>query len=83
MCTPEPVESHVEQPEFGDDSAADFDGDEDSPLRVPHLRIYESPWLGYRVSDYSDVATSASFSFSSVYILLTNPSNLVRVSYCL
>lgn len=49
-CVPDPVEPRPEEPEAGEEVPADFDGDEDTPLRVPHLRIYESPWPGFRVS---------------------------------
>lgn len=52
VCVPEPVEPRVDEPDVVDESLADFDGDDDAPLRVPHLRIYESPWPGYRVSAF-------------------------------
>lgn len=46
-CVPDPVDPLDMRPS---DAPLDFD-DDDTPLRVPHLRIYESPWPGYRVSD--------------------------------
>lgn len=46
-CVPDPVDPLDMRPS---DAPLDFDDDE-TPLRVPHLRIYESPWPGYRVSD--------------------------------
>lgn len=48
-CVPDPGEQRPDEADGVDDVPADFDGDEDMPLRVPHLRIYESPWPGYRV----------------------------------
>lgn len=50
VCAPEPQEPRIDDPDIVDESLVDFDGDDDAPLRVPHLRIYESPWPGYRVS---------------------------------
>ncbi|CAG9794122.1 unnamed protein product [Diatraea saccharalis] len=47
-CFPE-QEVRNEEPDFVDDIPADFDGDDDAPLQVPYLRIYESPWPGFRV----------------------------------
>ncbi|CAH2090673.1 unnamed protein product [Euphydryas editha] len=44
-CVPDPVDPLDLRPS---DTPLDFDDDE-TPLRVPHLRIYESPWPGYRV----------------------------------
>ncbi|XP_013182509.1 PREDICTED: uncharacterized protein LOC106128593 [Papilio xuthus] len=45
VCAPDPPEPGELRP-----SEAPFDGEEDDDLfRVPHLRIYESPWAGYRV----------------------------------
>lgn len=49
-CVPDQIESHDGETEAEDGGPTDFDGDEDVPLRVPHLRIFESPWPGYRVS---------------------------------
>ncbi|XP_028025677.1 uncharacterized protein LOC114239595 [Bombyx mandarina] len=48
-CVPDQIESHDGETEAEDGGPTDFDGDEDVPLRVPHLRIFESPWPGYRV----------------------------------
>ncbi|CAH0730112.1 unnamed protein product, partial [Brenthis ino] len=44
-CIPDPIDPLDMHPS---DAPLDFDDDE-TPLRVPHLRIYESPWPGYRV----------------------------------
>lgn len=44
-CIPDPVDPLDQHPS---EAPLDFDDDE-TPLRVPHLRIYESPWPGYRV----------------------------------
>nr|XP_026487295.1 uncharacterized protein LOC113394267 [Vanessa tameamea] len=44
-CVPDPIDPLDSRPS---DAPLDFD-DDDTPLRVPHLRIYESPWPGYRV----------------------------------
>ncbi|XP_063382262.1 uncharacterized protein LOC134668745 isoform X1 [Cydia fagiglandana] len=47
-CVPdamEPEETSVEEKEANED----FDGEDDTPMRVPHLMIYEAPWPGYRV----------------------------------
>lgn len=46
-CVPETAERASDDAE--DDTPPDFD-DEEDPLRVPHLKIYEAPWPGYRVS---------------------------------
>lgn len=47
-CVPEQVERAPET-DAEDDTPPDFD-DDDEPLRVPHLKIFDSPWPGYRVS---------------------------------
>ncbi|KAL4706584.1 hypothetical protein ACJJTC_005642 [Scirpophaga incertulas] len=49
-CVPQPLEPRPAgaDAEEDDDTPSAFDGDEDEPLRVPHLKIYESPWPGYR-----------------------------------
>ncbi|XP_049706597.2 uncharacterized protein LOC110375569 isoform X1 [Helicoverpa armigera] len=49
VCAPDPPEPRPDDADLADDSLLDFDGEDDAPLRVPHLRIYESPWPGYRV----------------------------------
>ncbi|KAH9639669.1 hypothetical protein HF086_002495 [Spodoptera exigua] len=49
VCAPDPLDARPEDADVIDEGLVDFDGDDDSPLRVPHLRIYESPWPGYRV----------------------------------
>lgn len=51
-CFTLPAEPHgPEEPEPADENTQEWDGDDedDDPLRVPHLKIYESPWPGYRV----------------------------------
>lgn len=48
-CVPDQHDSRPDDADGSDETLVDFDGDEDAPLRVPHLRIYESPWPGYRV----------------------------------
>lgn len=54
-CFPLPAE---EAP--ADDAAPEWDdGEDNEPLRVPHLKIYESPWPGYRVSAVPAVAPRA------------------------
>lgn len=45
-CYPE-AEARAEDAE--DETPAEFDGDEEAPLRVAHLMVYEAPWPGYRV----------------------------------
>lgn len=51
-CVPDAPEPRTPlEPPLDDDTPPDFDADdEDEPLLVPHLKIYESPWPGYRVS---------------------------------
>lgn len=48
-CIPDPIEPRSDEEKEEEEIPSDFDGDDDDPLRVPHLRIYESPWPGYRV----------------------------------
>ncbi|KAJ0178028.1 hypothetical protein K1T71_005851 [Dendrolimus kikuchii] len=48
-CVPDPVEPRPDDENVEEASPHDFDGDDEAPLRVPHLKIYESPWPGYRV----------------------------------
>ncbi|CAH1638460.1 unnamed protein product [Spodoptera littoralis] len=49
VCAPDPLDARPEDADVIDEGLVDFDGDDDTPLRVPHLKIYESPWPGYRV----------------------------------
>lgn len=48
-CVPDPRTVDLDAEE---ESLTDFDGEEDVPLRVTHLKVYDSPWPGYRVSGY-------------------------------
>ncbi|XP_063535755.1 uncharacterized protein LOC134745601 isoform X2 [Cydia strobilella] len=47
-CVPEAMEPE-ETPVDEKEANEDFDGEDDAPMRVPHLMIYEAPWPGYRV----------------------------------
>ncbi|CAH0584579.1 unnamed protein product [Chrysodeixis includens] len=49
ICSQDQQEPRAEEPDTADESLVDFDGDDDNPLRVPYLRVYETPWPGYRV----------------------------------
>lgn len=73
-CAPDPPDPHDPRPDDADgadETLIDFDGDDDAPLRVPHLRIYESPWPGYRVSHKEQERVNVYIKLEAISVVST------------